>query len=160
MGVGDSFEVVIKGSGSNVDEWRRAQHAPVSELRLIDLTAEQKHVAERFGVSLEDYARGILALRYGRERRESEGRALGQHVVELLRELGEGYRLTSVVRDADRFRWMLRIETPKQAVGVPVSYAVADDVIQAAVLAQIEHLRQVILEGVGRKDLVEGHAHR
>jgi hypothetical protein len=29
-----SFEVVIRGSGSNVEEWKRAQAAPPSEVEM------------------------------------------------------------------------------------------------------------------------------
>jgi len=122
------------------------------------LTEDQKEVAQRFGVSLEDYARGILALRYGRERRESEGKALGQHVVALLGGLGDEYRLHSVIWEGDRLRWMLRIKTPKHLVGVPVSFELAQDVIDSAVLAEIERLRVLVLEGVGRADLVAGRS--
>ena len=149
-----SFDVVIRGSGSSLEEWNRAQKAPVSEVRIEELTHEQRQVAERYGISPERFARSILALRYGRERHESEARALGQHVVEFLREPGEGYRLVSVIRDEDRLRWMLSIETPRGAVGVPVSYEIADDVIEFRVLGLIERLRRIVLEGIGRSDLI------
>jgi hypothetical protein len=160
MSGSESFEVLVRGSGSNVEEWRRAQKAPISELRVETLTDAQKKVAKRFGISPEDYARGVLALRYGRERHESEERALGQHVVEFLQELGEGYRLISVIRDTDRLRWMLQIQTPNQSVGVPVSYEIADDVFEFAVLSRMEQLRELVFEGVGRGDAVAGRTRR
>ncbi len=156
MSASIAFEVVIRSSGSNVEEWRRALQAPSTDLHVETLTEEEKKAARSFGVPLEDYARGVLALRYGRERRESEGRALGQHVVELLGGLGPEYRLHAVIWEADRLRWMLRIETPKQVVGVPVSFELAEDVIDSGVLAEIERLRVLVLEGVGRGDLVPG----
>lgn len=158
MSADTTFQVVVNSSGSNIEEWRRALSAPSSALHLEDLTEDQKQVAARFGVSLEDYARGILANRYGRERRESEGRALGQHVVELLSGLGEGYRLHSVIWEGDRLRWMLRIETPDRVVGVPVPFELAEDVVDSVVLAEIERLRVVVLEGVGRADMVRGRS--
>ena len=153
MSASAAFEVLVTSSGSNLEEWQRALKASRADLHLQDLTEEQKQVAGRFGISVEDYARGILAFRYGRERRENEGRALGRHVAELLDGLGEGYNLLSVIWESDRLRWMLRIKTPTQVVGVPVSFELAEDVIVSGVLAEMERLRLVLWEGVGRNDL-------
>jgi len=148
------FKVVISSAVSNVEEWRCALGAPNTELRIEALTEEQKQIAKRFGISVEDYARGLLAHRYGRERRESEGRALGQHVIELLRGLGQGYTLSSVLWEGGRLRWMLRIETPDRAVGVPVPFELAEDVVDSRVLSEVEKLRRLLFDGVGRQDLV------
>lgn len=149
-----SFQVVIKGSASNVDEWRRALQASRADLQVDSLSDEEKRVAKGFGIPLEDYARGLLALRLGRERRESEARALGQHVAEILRGLGEGYLLGAVIWEVDRLRWMLRIQTPNQVVGVPVPFELAEDVVDSGILSQMERMRVVLLEGLGRADLV------
>jgi hypothetical protein len=149
-----SFEVVIKGSGSNVDEWRRALQASSADLRVDNLSDDEKRVARGFGIRLEDYARGLLALRLGRERRESEARALGQHVAEILRGLGEEYRLSTIIWEVDRLRWMLRIQAPKRVLGVPVPFELAEDVIDSGVLSQVERLRVLLMEGLGRGDLI------
>jgi len=154
MSAQSEFKVVIESAGCNGEEWRRALGAPNTELRIEVLTEEQKEVAKRFGISIEDYARGLLAHRYGRERRESEGKALGQHVVELLRGLGESYALRAVMWEGDRLRWMLRIETPDRRVGVGVPFDLADDVIDWQVVSEVERLRKLLLDGVGRQDLV------
>jgi len=155
-----SFQVVIRGSGSNVEEWRRALQASSAELHVEGLSDEERRVAKGFGIPLEDYARGLLALRLGRERRESEGRALGQHVTEILRGLGEGYLLNAVIWEVDRLRWMLRIQTPKQVVGVPVPFDLAEDVIDSGVLSEIERLRILLMEGLGRGDMVPRRSER
>jgi len=147
------FRILIEGAGCNVEEWQRALGAPNADLHLESLTPDQKEVAKRFGVSTEDYARGLLAHQYGRQRRESEARALGQHVVELLGGLGEGYALSAVIWESDRLRWMLRIETPGRVVGVPVPFELAEDVVDSGVLSEIENLRRILLDGVGRRDL-------
>ena len=154
MGATGSFEVIIKSSESSTEEWKRAQTAPPSEVETVKLTKQDEDVAARWGIPAERYARCILALRYGRERHESEGRALGQHVTEFLRMAGEDYKLMSVIRDDERLRWMLRIDSPKGTVGVPVPYEVADDIVEFAVLAQLSRLQEIVLEGVGRSDLI------
>ena len=152
--MGPDFLVVIDSAGSNTKEWRRALSASDSDLRVEELTDEQRRVAVRLGVSFEDYARGLLAHRFGRERRESEARALGQHVVELVRGLGDGYVLRMVSWDGDRLRWMLQFQTPERVVGVPVPFELAEDIIDSGVLSKIETLRTLLLEGLGRRDLV------
>ncbi|MFY9690162.1 MAG: hypothetical protein WA369_02685 [Candidatus Acidiferrales bacterium] len=154
MSASGSFEVVIKGSASNLEEWKRAQMAPPSEVETVKLSKQDEDVAARWGIPAERYARCILALRYGRERHESEGRALGQHATEFLRVAGESYKLVSVVREDDRLRWVLRIDSPRGIVGVPVPYELADDVGEFAVLAQLNRLQEIVLEGVGRSDLI------
>ena len=60
------FEIYIPEHGSSVAEWRKAQRAPLSELP--QLTADQKEVARRFGITEEEYARNVLAGTYGRRR--------------------------------------------------------------------------------------------
>jgi hypothetical protein len=145
-----NFEVVIQSSDTRTQEWQRAQHAPLSELRIEELTAGERSVAERHGLPIERVARTSLAVRYGRERHKSEGQALGQHIVEFLRELGPTYSLKSVIGDAHRDRWMLRVETPKGLVGIPVPFDLADDVVDSNVLAAVENLRRLVFEGVGQ----------
>jgi hypothetical protein len=53
------MQVFVEGSRSTSDDWLSAQQLPASELP--SLSAEQKSVAEKLGVSPEDYARSAKA---------------------------------------------------------------------------------------------------
>ncbi len=139
---------------SSVEEWKRALQAPESELRIQDLTEQEKETARRFGVSEQDYARGVLPGKYGNQRMQKRGRTLGEYAVEILGGLGEKYRLLAVLWEGSKLRWMLRIETPDGVVGVPVPFELADDVIDSGVLEEMERLRRLVLSGVGRQDLL------
>ncbi len=146
------FEIVVSDFSSSVEEWRRAHQA--SEPELPALTDQQKEIARRFGVSEQDYARGVLAGKYGNQRMQKRGQTLGGCAVEILAGLGEKYKLLAVLWEGSRLRWMLRIETPDGVVGVPVPFELADDVIDSGVLEEMERLRQLVLRGVGRHDLL------
>ncbi len=60
------FEVVVKGYSTSLDDWARANRVPRDELP--SLTEEQKKFARKYGVPEEDFARSVLAGRYGSER--------------------------------------------------------------------------------------------
>jgi len=66
---GTPFEISVSDYTSSVEEYRRAERAPKSELPV--LSDDQKEVARRFKISEEEYARGVLAGIYGRERQRN-----------------------------------------------------------------------------------------
>ena len=142
------FDVFVSDYASSVEEWKRAQVAPKSELP--ELTEQQKEIARKFGITEEEYARGVLAGRYGNERMQKKARALGEYAEQILGELGKGYKLVAIIWEGPKLRWMLRIETPSGVFGVPVPFEVADDAVDSAVLREIERLREIILAGVGQ----------
>jgi hypothetical protein len=104
------FEIVVQGYSTSVDEWARAKRAQPNELPA--LTHEQKAFARKFGVSTEDYARSVLAGRFGSERLNAEAVRFARLLQELVSDLKNGgdVQVTMLVYAAfDReFTWHMR----------------------------------------------------
>jgi len=146
------YRVSVSDYSSSIEEWKRASTVPVSKLP--PLSADQKRIVQKLGVTEEDYQRGLLAGLYGNKRQREKGRRLGERVSEVLKTLGGAYRLAEVLWEGTRLRWLVRIETPETIVGVPVPFELADDAVDSGVRSEVERLREVILSGVGREDLM------
>ena len=149
------FNIFISGTTSSTDDWKRALEAPMSELP--PLSEEQKDFARRFKVSDEEYARGVLAGKYGESAQRERALKLGDAVVQVLSGLGPQYRLLAVIREAVNFRWVLRIETPIGIRNVQVALDLADDVIDSGVFEVLEQLKQKVVAGVGRLEFAKGN---
>lgn len=65
-----SIEIIVTGQSTSVDEWARANRADENELPM--LSNDQKSFARKFGLSEVDFARSVLAGRYGSEKRAAE----------------------------------------------------------------------------------------
>lgn len=146
--MGDApFEVVVTDYSASVNESRRAQAAPKSELPV--LTDDQKAVARGFKISEESYARGVLAGIYGRERQQARGKRLGEGVQKIVDELGVGGRVVRVTYQMDRLRWLVSIEAPGQTLGVAIPRELADDVLDSALREQVEELKTRVAASLG-----------
>jgi len=143
---GFSFQIRIPGYSSSADEWRKAQRAPTSELP--QLTGEQKEVAQKFGVTEEEYARNVLAGMYGRQRMRNRAQALGEAVQDVLQGLSGGYRVVAVSRNVDRLGWVVRIETSKEDVDVFISQEMADDFLDSGSTDDKERLRARVVSSL------------
>lgn len=146
------FQIFVSDLASTPEEWGQALNAPSKDLP--ELSEEQKAVAKKFGISNEDYARGLKAGLLGNARQRKRAEALGEEVKRIITGLGQQYRLLAVFWEESRLRWLLRVQTPDKIVGVPVSFELADDVLDSGILSEIERLRRIILNGIGREDLV------
>lgn len=149
-----SFEIFISGVTSSAEEWKRALEAPKDELPALD--SEQREAAKRFKISTEEYARGILAGRYGEARQRIRAKKLGLSVVEILAGSGNEYRLIAVLREGIKFRWVLRIETPEGIRNLSVPLDLADDVIDSGLVDVVDALKQRVLEAVARREPAAG----
>jgi hypothetical protein len=155
MAAGD-FKILVSDLSCSVEEWRRALQ--VDEAELPELTEEQKQWVKRFGVGHKEYARGLLAGLYGNERQKKRARALGEEVGKILEVLGAGYAVLAVVWQGSKLRWLVRVQTPGRVLGIPVPFELADDVLDSQILREIERLRQFVLAGIGREDMVSKQA--
>ncbi len=147
----EGFEIHVSDYSSSVDEWRKAQQAPLSELP--DLTAEQKSVARKFGITEEEYARNVLAGSYGHQRMRERATGLGKAVRDVLQSLGRGHRVIAVSRDMDRVGWIVRIETQQRDVDVFVSQQLTDDLLDSGSAEERERLRARVLSSLGLDEL-------
>ncbi len=147
-----NFQVVASDYASSVGEWKRALEAPRAELP--KLTSQQKEIVRKFGVTDEEYRRGLLAGLYGQERMRTRGQGLGELVEKILEGLGPGHRLVAVVAEMVKDRWVLRIQTPEKVANVSVPRELADDVLDSSVSDEVEKLRVCVLSGLGRKESI------
>jgi hypothetical protein len=150
---GARFEIYIPGHSSSVAEWRKAQQAPPSELP--ELTARQKEVAQKFGITEEEYARNVLAGLYGGQRMRERAQALGEAVQKVLEGLRRGERVIAVSRDMDRLSWVVRIETRKKDVDVFVSQELADDLFDSASEEERERLTARVVSCLEEDELAK-----
>jgi hypothetical protein len=146
------FEVYVSGSSTNVEEWRKAMAAQLSELPV--LNEQQKDVARRFGVSEEEYRRGLLAGLYGEKRLWERGRDLGLLAQDVLGGLGTDYRVVAVQSRMIECRWIVRVKGPDKVVNLSFSRELVDDALDSHSTEQMDRIRRGILEGLGRTELL------
>lgn len=148
------FEIYIHGvPGGGEDESRRAADASASELP--PLSGEDIEMAKRYTVSREEWQRSGLAIAYARQGLEERARVFGKRVTEILGGIGPGYRLARVAR---KDHWALRIETADDKIAsVSVSNELVDDVLDFGAPQDVDRLKNLILFGVGRQELIFKH---
>jgi len=146
------FEVFVSDHSSSIEEWKQAMAARRSELP--PLSEQQREVARKFGVTDEEYARGVLAGQYGEKRMRSRGERLGELVETILQGLGPAYRLAAIKAEMFNGRWVCRIETPEKIANVAVPRELADDVLDSGVMEEIDRLKNCLLAGLGRNELI------
>jgi len=148
------FEVFVSGVSSSVEEWKRALEAPKSELP--ELSAQQKEIARKFGVSDEDYGRGVFVGSLGEKRIKSQGEHLGNVAEGILGALGPDYHLQAVIAEMVERRWILRIQTPEVIVPVEVPRELADDLLDSGTVDEVEKLKICLLSALERKKVIAG----
>ncbi len=150
------FDIYLRGiPGGTEEEWQRAQQASASELAV--LSSEDAWAAKKFSMSTEEWQRSGLAGEYAQQRLARSAKALGQTASEILSKLGPQYRLVAVVWESSK-RWLLRIETEdNKVVSVGVPLELADDVLDSGAHQDIDRLRNLILFGIGRPQLIFKH---
>jgi len=141
------FKVLVSDYTSSAEEWQRAQRAPKSELP--QLTEEQRAVARGFKITEEDYARGVLAGSYGRERQRNRGKLLGEEIQRMLDQEGAGSQVVRVAYQTDRLRWLVSVQTPGGIANVAVPRELADDVVDSGLWDQIDALRARVASALG-----------
>ena len=140
------FRVELSDYSVSVDEWARAQNAPKSELP--ELNEAQKAVAGKFGISEEQYARSVLAKRYGMRRLRTRAVRLGEEVERILRDVSSKSRVTRVVADLARERWVIVLQTPSRQVGIAVPREVGDDLLDFSTVEATGILQSKVKSGL------------
>jgi hypothetical protein len=146
------FNVFVSGVTSSVEDWQKAMSAPKAELPR--LNEEQREVARKMGISEEEYARGVLVGQYGEKTQLQRGQMLGKRIEEILEGLGGAYRLESLIREGVKFRWVARITTPRDPKNIAIGMELADDIVDSDVIQDLERLKVIMLEALGRRDLL------
>jgi hypothetical protein len=126
------FVVAVSGAAGSEEEWRRAL---------------QPEVAGTPGPNAQAQAEERLKVR---------GHRLGEQVKHILAVLGNEYRLTAVLWEGFRPepRWLIRIQGPRRVAEIPIPAELADGVVESATLDDLERLKNLVLFGAGRQDLI------
>jgi hypothetical protein len=147
------FDVVIEVQrNGTIEDWRSALSVPASEVP--ELTDREKQSLRKFGAAekdMEKVARGRLVFEATRKRLEGRAEKIGRIVVEVLREIGSGWRLESVMlRKSDQ--WLLLFAGPSsQTTHLEIPRRFGDDLVDSVRPADQQFLRQ---ELVGRLEQV------
>jgi len=149
------FEVHVPGFHSSVDEAKRAQGVPTSELPPI--SEEEREMARRLGMSDEAYRRSKLAGTFGHQRLEARAVDLGEQVDRILVESLVGYRLAGVTWNSDSQSWRIEIETPQGQQNVVLSKDLVNDALDSRTRSELQRLRNMVLFGLGRQELIVKH---
>lgn len=126
------FIVAVSGAVGSEEEWRRALHAEAGG------------------------APSAIPQAHAEERLKTRGQKLGEQVEQILAVLGDEYRLKAVLWEGFRPepRWLIRIQGPRRAVEIPVPAELADGVVQSGAIEDLERIRNLVLFGAGRQDLI------
>lgn len=133
-----------------MEEFLRASSAPESELP--QLTPGQKEFARRFGLPEQDYARHLLANRYGRDRIVRGAQELGRAIQLILGTSGNGWRLLAIKVDLSSGPRAIQFETGRGITEVNVPLELAAALLRRGTLEDEEKktLKSALLSHLGR----------
>jgi hypothetical protein len=137
-----TFEIELPGGSTNLEEWRKAQALPVSELR--QLTTEEKEVARKLGITEESLARSAKADEFGKERMRRKAQEFGQRVNRILEESGSG-RVDAVRADLINGRWLVRVKA-REYVVMSFPRELVDDLLDSGAISDLEQVKRLIRE--------------
>jgi len=124
------FQVVVAGAHGSEEDWKRA------------LTAETAGAGMIYPAALAE------------ERIHHRGEKLGEQVKSVLAVLGQEYHLSTVMWEGFRNRWLIRIRSPRGISEMPIPAELGDGVAESATMDDLERLKNLILFGAGRTDLI------
>jgi len=148
------FKVVTSGFYScSVEDWVRSRKAPQTELPR--LTEGQKDFASRFGLPEQEYARHLLANRYGRERIVRGAQELGETIDHLLGNGGSGGRVLGIKADLSDGPREVWLETKQGRSQIAVPPALATALLRRGRLEaeEKEQLKKLLITGLGRSEV-------
>jgi hypothetical protein len=137
---GSSFQVNVPSGFSNED--------------VQNLSATEKSMAQVMGLSEDEFRRRKFEYVIGEQRRRDRGRELGELVEKVLSELGRQYQLESVTWNPDTRTWRFGIRSSEGTENVIVQADIADQVIDFRTQSEFQRLRNMVLFGLGRTDLI------
>ncbi len=137
---GSGFQVNVSSGFTNED----VQNLPASE----------RDLAHRMGLSEDEYRRRKFEYLIGEERRRDRGRELGKLVERVLAELSDQYQLESVTWNPETRTWRFGIRSSAGQQNVVVKGDIADQVMDFRTQGEFDRLRNLVLFGLGRGDLI------
>jgi hypothetical protein len=148
-----SFQVIVNSFVHSPGEWKRILDADAAGA-VAQLADEERLVAKRLGVEEKEVADKIKAGQYGELKLKAKGLSLGEETKTVLDGLGPDYRLVAVLWENSQARWVLRIKAADSIANVPIPGGLADDVVEAGSEQDLDRLKNLVLFGVGRQELI------
>jgi hypothetical protein len=137
---GSDFQVNVPSGFSNLDRE--------------SLSEGERAMAKGMAGSEEAMLRNKAAFLAEEDRRRERGKDLGEQVEKVLGEVGAGHRLISVTWNSSTLSWRLEIETPQGTQNVVLSWDLVDDALDARTRSELRRLRNMVLFGLGLRDLI------
>ncbi len=148
-----SFHVIVNSFVHSPSEWKRILEADASG-NMAQINEEERSIAKRLGVDEKEVAEKVKAGQYGELRLRAKGLGLGEYTGAILDGLGSNYKLVAVLWENSKSRWMLRIDAAGKIANVPIPAELADDIVDARSEQDVERLKNLVLLGVGRQELI------
>ena len=89
--------VVIRGSSITIEDWDQANRE--MKEKLPPLSAEQREVSRKLGISEEDYARNLRAMQFGENRIRKRVEELKAILVDLVKKIAKDVNVGSLTFD-------------------------------------------------------------
>jgi hypothetical protein len=137
------MRVMVDGSRSTSDDWLRSQHLHASELPA--LSDEQKSVAEKLGISAEDYARSAKAGELSRQDLVAKTEAFGKLLETKMRERVADASVDSIVLHTFDGKYRVIATAGGREVRFQIDEEMVDDLLQSG-SKEIEARLQRIVE--------------
>ena len=133
------MEVLIRGSRSSAQDWRRAQQIPLSEIP--QLSEEQKAAAQREHVSEEDYARSAYAARLTERATLQKMLKFGRWLEARMEKRRPECRIDSIELDT----WNGKLMVQGRAGEEPFSFELDEDLVERFLTTGAADLERAIL---------------
>ncbi len=144
-----NFDIHLSDYSSSLEDWNKAEKAPLSELP--DLSDEERELAQKLGLSEDEYRRHKLVGEYGQERLLTRARALGERVQAILEGARSEYKLSAIFRNVDGGLWILRLEGKADEQDVSISWELADDLLDSGGAEYEERFKNKILSALAHR---------
>lgn len=137
---GSSFQVNVSSGFSSED--------------VQNLSPSEKDLAHAMGLSEDEFRRRKFEYLIAEQRRRDRGREIGDLVDKVLAELGGQYQLENVTWNPDTRTWRFGVRSSAGAQNVVLKGDIADQVMDFQTQGEFDRLRNLVLFGLGRTDLI------
>jgi hypothetical protein len=144
-----NFEIVLPEGSISLEEWRKAQALPASELR--KLSPDEKEVARKLGITEEALVRSEKASEFGRERMHKRAQEFGEYINQILGEFGLG-SVDGLKADIFQGRWLIRVTKNAESVVIDFPDELVNDLLDSPKfhIEQVKRLVRDQMSAAGR----------
>jgi hypothetical protein len=144
----EDFDVIVQGYSTSVEDWAKANRVPGDSLP--QLTEGQKAFARKFGVKEEDFARSVLAGRYGSKRLVADAERFAFLFREVVAELAKqnDIRIVQVFYSAFDRRFTCHLREGSKEFSIEMSSALVADHLDSGAPSLREDLKRLLAEKI------------